>query len=201
MLELDFDQVDDPYKASPAWWNIINTKENEKIEQDDIAFELELQYKDLENLGINYWSQYENIDQLTITTFLTYIHDHYLPLSDLEIILARNDASNIIGKAIYELLFVDMVNDTIPTICSVNKIKPCTDLILNKNIKGLLLTHYQNILTQLNNLYPINKDLSPPMIKHSIAIDIFNADVETFIEKFLTPVITKYSHIISLKVV
>ena len=39
------------------------------------------------------------------------------------------------------------------------------------------------------------------MIKHSIAIDIFNADLETFIEKFLTPVITKYAHIISLKVI
>lgn len=196
MQSIDFDQIDDVFKASPAWWNIINSEENNDIERQDLMFEINSQCLNLNNLGIDFLGQYDQ-DLITykfLMDFLGYVNDNYINF--LDYIKIDYTKLLITTKSIYEILFVDFIKDTIPQICIVKKIKNPIQLIQadNEEFKQLLIEHYNNTLKQLNSLYKMNPDLTGPMVKNSFALDLFNNDLENFYEEFVCPVIVKYQN-------
>ena len=136
--------------------------------------------------------QYDAVDISTASDMLIYIHDNYL--SFLEFDNITNDALLILSKSIYEILFVDFINDTIPQICNVKKLNSPLQLVQanSDEFKIILLEHYNNTLKQLNTLFKINPSLTGAMIKNSFAIDLFNTELTQFYEQFVVPVITKY---------
>lgn len=190
------DQVDDVYKASPGWWDIINTLEDIKIQTDDLEFEIMYQCCNLKNLGINYLNQYDAIDipKNILQNFLTYVDNYYIDF--LDFLQIDYDKILILSKSIYEILFVDFVNQTIPQICVVNKIQDPMQLVQESEeyMRKLLISHYNNVLHQLNSLYKINPSLSTEMVKNSFAIDLFSKNLDKFNEQFMIPVIINYSN-------
>lgn len=196
MISLDADQVDDVYKASPGWWDIINTLEDIKIQTDNLEFEIMYQCCNLKNLGINYLNQYDAIDipKNILQNFLSYVDNYYIEF--LEFLQIDYDKILILSKSIYEILFVDFVNQTLPQICVVNKIQDPMQLVQEseEQIRKLLISHYNNVLQQLNSLYKINPSLSTEMVKNSFAIDLFNKNLDKFNEQFAIPVIINYSN-------
>lgn len=196
MISLDTDQVDDVYKASVGWWDIINTLEDIKIQTDDLEFEIMYQCCNLKNLGVNYLKQYDTISipKNILQNFLKYVDDYYIRF--LDFLQIDYDKILILSKSIYEILFVDFVNQTIPQICVVNSIQDPMQLVQESEvgIRNLLISHYNKILTQLNTLYKINTSLSTEMLKNSFAIDLFNKNLDDFNERFAIPVIINYSN-------
>lgn len=193
MQTVDFDQVDDVYKASPGWWGIIADQEDELKDQLDLDFELKEQYIKLNNLGIDYLIQYDTVHIRILTEFLHYINDNYITLTDFTYI--ELDQVQIFAKCIYDILFVDMINDTIPQICNVKKIDDPIKLIQADvdETKQILLEHYNETLKSLNSLYKINPSLGGVMVKNSFAIDLFSMDISQWYEEFFVPVVTNYT--------
>ena len=196
MISLDNDQIDDVYNASPGWWDIINKLEDIKIQNDDLEFEIMYQCCNLKNLGINYLNQYDTLEipKTIMQNFLTYIDSHYINF--LDFIQIDYDKIKVLTKSIYEILFVDFITQTLPQICVVNKIQDPVQLVQESEeyIRKLLITHYNNVLQQLNSLYKINPSLSTEMVKNSFAIDLFSKNLDKFNEQFIIPVIINYSN-------
>jgi len=196
LISLDNDQIDDVYNASPGWWDIINKLEDIKIQNDDLEFEIMYQCCNLKNLGINYLNQYDTLEipKTIMQNFLTYIDSHYINF--LDFIQIDYDKIKVLTKSIYEILFVDFITQTIPQICVANKIQNPTQLVQESEeyIRKLLITHYNNVLQQLNSLYKINPSLSTEMVKNSFAIDLFSKNLDKFNEQFIIPVIINYSN-------
>jgi hypothetical protein len=194
MQQIDFDQVDDVYKASPGWWGIIVSQENINCEQKDLLFEVQSQCLDLNNLGIDFLAQYdsETVSYDFLLDFLGTVNNKYI--SFLDYIRLDYDKLFIITKSIYEILFVDFIKETIPQICMVKKLDDPLKLIQanNEEFKTLLIEHYNNTLKQLNTLYKINNNLAGAMVKNSFALDLFDRDLEQFYEEFVCPVIINY---------
>jgi len=196
LISLDNDQIDDVYNASPGWWDIINKLEDIKIQNDDLEFEIMYQCCNLKNLGINYLNQYDTLEipKTIMQNFLTYIDSHYINF--LDFIQIDYDKIKVLTKSIYEILFVDFITQTLPQICVVNKIQDPVQLVQESEeyIRKLLITHYNNVLQQLNSLYKINPSLSTEMVKNSFAIDLFSKNLDKFNEQFIIPVIINYSN-------
>lgn len=194
MLTVDFDQVDDVYKASPGWWGIISNQEDIKCQKEDLLFEIQEQYLKLNNLGIDFLGQYEEemIEYKVLSDMLKTINEKYIPF--LDNVRLDYDKLLITAKSIYEILFVDFIKDTIPQICSIKKLNSPSQLIQanSEEIRSFLLEHYNNTLNQLNILYKINPNLAGGMVKNSFAIDLFAGNLESFCEEFMFPVIIKY---------
>lgn len=196
MSSIDFDQVDNVYKASPGWWGIIANQEDIKCQKEDLLFEIQEQYLKLNNLGIDFLGQYEEelIEYKTLSDMLKTIDEKYIPF--LDNIRLDYDKLLITAKSIYEILFVDFIKDTIPQICSVKKLTNPSQLLQAnyEEIRSLLLEHYNNTLKQLNTLYKVNPNLAGGMVKNSFAVDLFAGNLEQFCEEFAYPVIIKYNN-------
>jgi hypothetical protein len=196
VLTIDFDQVDDIYKASPRLWSTITSLENIQCEIENLKFELGQQFINLNNLGIDYLSQYSNIEipKIIYIEFLNYINNYYINI--IEFLSLDYNKISIMGQSVYKILFVDFINTTLPQICNVKKINDPSKLLQANvdEIKQLLLDHYNNILKQLNSLYQTssNLDIQNGMLQNSFAIDIFNKNLDDFSEKFFFPIVLKY---------
>ena len=190
---MDFDLMDDQYKASPGWWSIINDLEDIAHIQQDIEFELKEQYIKHNNLGIDYIIQYDKVNIQILNDMLVYVDLNYIQLAEL--LNLDLDRLKILAKSVYDVLFVDFINTTIPQICNIRKLSNPLGLLQLKTteIKTTLLDHYNNTLTQLNTLYKINPNLTGEMLKCSFAIDMFGTDIDMFCEEFMYPVIIQYA--------
>jgi len=183
MPEFDFDLNDDIYKANPGYWPNIITLQNNNIQLEDLIFELNSQIKQLENLGINYLNQYDNILPIeTLKDFLLLINEKYIDIPLIEIITNDYDKSLVYFTSLYEFLFVDFISSVAALIKTNNP----------QEIRTIILTHINNNLKQLNNLYKINPNLKPEMIKNSILLDIFNSDLDKLYEVFINPILVTY---------
>lgn len=184
MKQFDFDLNDDIYKANPGYWPNIITLQNDNIEQEDLIFEINTQIVQLENLGINYLEQYDNnlISIDLFNKFLDFINDNYINIPFLETIRVDYNKSLVYFRSLYEFLVIDFIIDVLPLINS-NRAQIVREIIIN---------HINNKLTQLNNLYIINNNLRPEMIKYSILLDLFNNNIEQFYESYITIVKVKY---------
>jgi hypothetical protein len=183
MEQFDLDLNDDPYLAAPGLWPNIITLENNQIQIEDLIFELDTQIVKLENLGIDYLSQYTailSIEQLK--NYLYIINENYIDIPFIEAITDDYTKSITYFTSLYQFLFVDFIKDII------NRF----DLNKSEEIRNILVSHINNNLTQLNNLYKINTSLRPELIKNSILLDIFSGDLERFIESFVNVVLAKY---------
>jgi hypothetical protein len=183
MPQFDFDLNDDIYKSSPGYWPLIVTLQNNNIELEDLLCELNIQINELENLGVNYLNQYNNIIPMeTLKELLLLINEKYIDIPYIEIIISDYDKCLVYFTSLYEFLFVDFIKDVLPLITT-NKFE---------EIRTIILNHINTKLTQLNILYKINLNLKPEMIKNSILLDIFNNDLEIFYESFISIILVKY---------
>lgn len=194
MNNIDDNLIEDIFASPPKTWPAIISNEILDKEHEDLLFELKEQYIGLNNLGIDYLSQYMiEIRSKTISDMLSFINDKYIAIIDFSS-LDYNKLYELF-KNLYKILFVDMVLKTIPSICIVNKIKDPSKLIQANSleVKQLLINHYTTTLKQLNILYPINNSLNEEILKNSFAIDLFNNDLDNFTETFLFTIIQKYN--------
>ena len=185
MLQFDFDLNDDVFKANPGYWPLIVALENNKIELEDLLFELNTQINELENLEINYLNQYTDIIPMeSLKDLLLLINEKYIDIPYIETIISDYDKCLVYFTSLYQFMFVNFIKDVMPLI-KTNKIE---------EIRTIILNHINNNLIQLNNLYKINPNLKPEMIKNSILLDIFDNDLENFYESFISIILVKYSN-------
>jgi len=86
---------------------------------DDKLYNIEDQIKNLNNLGVNYLENVENLEEKIdqIETLFYYINQYYLSIPDIEQVLSNTK----LIKLVYRFLFVDMYNIILPNYLYITK--------------------------------------------------------------------------------
>jgi hypothetical protein len=168
--------------------------ENEELFIYEIIPLIEDQIYNLNNLGINYLSQYklrliDTSKQDLVNNILIYTHENYINIMQIESIMQDQFIKFVFANYIYDLYSTQLITKILPLLISINEFKSSLEIIskLNSNtIKNKIL----NVLYKLCDIIgKLNKDV---MIQYTYYIDLFDNNLENFFENFLIPIIIKY---------
>jgi hypothetical protein len=164
-----------------------------------IQEQIELQYIELENLGIDFIGSNIIKDELYID-FITYVDESYVPIINIQNILDNAIQLQIIGKNLYELLCIDIVNDIIPKLLKYLDIQNSYEIeLLDQSfIKNGLFNIGKLRLINLNKIIKINKTnptISNEIIKYGLFIDLIDNNIESFLENYIIPISKKYASV------
>jgi hypothetical protein len=187
-------EVVEPYKNTTIGiQEEISDSFNELIRE-----QIEPQYIELENLGIDYIEANIINDDIYID-FINYIDETYISIINVQNIFDNPVQLQIVGKSLYEIFCVDMVNDIIPRVLKFYNLQDSYELgLLNKvSIKEALFNIGEKRLINLKKLYTINNSnkIRYEIIKMGLFLDIINTDIELLLENFIFPISEKYASV------
>jgi hypothetical protein len=165
---------DDIYKAPPRDWNFIQNQLNQWGDIELLEINLKNQYIDLKDLGINYLKEVTDIYEDICLNFLNYVNTNYISINYLDQIKNDNQKLQLYTKNIYELLFVDFIY--------------IKDNFKLDNLKFDIISYYTKKINGLNKMKNIDTtiNLTNDILKCTIAVDIFDTDLDNFIDNFYT---------------
>lgn len=166
----------------------IIRKQQRILQQNQQSVEnIKLQYEQLYNLGTNFLDEYVTPEDLL--EMLNYINNEYIAIDMLPNISEDPQKIEIVGTFVYELLFVDLINKILPLT------EEDTLLASLGELKNELLVVINNVLTVMSNLN--NDNLTRELHKYSLALELFDNDLEMFMENYLMIILYRYSSIIN----
>ena len=192
-----------------------NTKIGVNI-TDDRLYDLEDQIKNLNNLGINYLENVENLKERIdeIAPLFYFINKHYLSIPNIEQVLSDPRLT----KLVYRFLFVDMYNIILPNYLFVTKYTQYDSLDLfiqlkySNNIQNLktdLLRAIEVVIKSISEFKKLIQDINQPdstkkafedmdeiakVFAYYAEIIGSNDDIslKTFLKNYLYPVLRRY---------
>jgi len=163
-----------------------------------IRLEIEEQYINLNNLGIDFIKDSVINDDIYID-FINYIDDSYISIVNIQNIFDNPIQLQIIGKQIYQIFCVDIINEIIPRLLKYLEIKDSLELELVSEslIKDGLFNISQKKLELLKKLHDVNLSslIRYEIIKTTLFIDIIDNDIESLLENFIFPICEKYASV------
>ena len=192
-----------------------NTKIGVNI-TDDRLYDLEDQIKNLNNLGINYLENVENLKERIdeIAPLFYFINKHYLSIPNIEQVLSDPKLT----KLVYRFLFVDMYNIILPNYLFVTKYTQYDSLDLfiqlkySNNIQNLktdLLRAIEVVIKSISEFKKLIQDINQPDSTKKAFEDMdeiakvfaYYAEIigsnddtslKTFLKNYLYPVLRRY---------
>ena len=172
-------------------------RENANIEIVKKQFENDFiqQYKYFDGIGFNVVDDYAiyNID--IFKTFLNYVNDNYIGITDLDNVLMDEKKTISFGYFIYQVLFYDLFKYYIPNVISLSEDKSkeyFQSILINPDDFKLILNRYlystYDILTK--NKTNDSNDSKLTYLKIVIAIDLFDNDLTDLVNNLVLPVIS-----------
>lgn len=179
-----------------------NIGDQEKLYDDFnnlIQEQIEYQYIELENLGIDYIGSNIIKDELYID-FISYVDESYIPIINIQNIFDNAVHLQVIGKNLYEILCVDIINDIIPKTLKYLDIQNSYEMeLLDQSfIKNGLFNVGKSRLINLKKIIEININntiISNEIIKCGLFIDLIDNNIESFLENYIIPVSKKYASV------
>lgn len=197
--------------------NALNPEVHEAIAEkelrDQIDENLKKQYQNLDELGINYLNNINNIIDNNSKIFiydnmLSYIHNNIINIPDIDAIDDDFNRLILISEYVYEFICVDTVNSIIPALMELLNISTVEDFDLIINLKynespnklkeDLLQTIHitLNQLQKLQTISPIVKNdnnYNKLLGKYLYIEELISlCDIDKFLTNFIRPVISKY---------
>jgi len=173
------------------------TEFNRSVEQY-LRDQIEIQYIELNDLGVDFIGK-TIIDDNIYLDFISYINDNYISIINVQNIYDNPIQLQIVGKSIYEILCVDMVNEIIPKLLKNNNIQDSNEIILLSEpfIKDGLFNISKSKLLLLKGIYKINNSnqIRMEIIKNALFVDMIDNDIEPFLENFIFPISEKYNSV------
>lgn len=192
-----------------------NTKIGVNI-TDDKLYNIEDQIKNLNNLGVNYLENVENLEEKIdqIETLFYYISQYYLSIPDIEQVLSNTK----LIKLVYRFLFVDMYNIILPNYLYITKYSQYDSLdnfIQLKysdnqiqNLKTDLLNSINIVIKSINEFKKLIQDVDTTKKKFRDMDEIAkifayyaeiigsNSDIslKNFLKNYLYKVLTRYEN-------
>jgi len=192
-----------------------NTKIGVNI-TDDKLYNIEDQIKNLNNLGVNYLENVENLEEKIdqIETLFYYINQYYLSIPDIEQVLSNTK----LIKLVYRFLFVDMYNIILPNYLYITKYSQYDSLdnfIQLKysdnqiqNLKTDLLNSINIVIKSINEFKKLIEDVDTTKKKFRDMDEIAkifayyaeiigsNGDIslKNFLKNYLYKVLTRYEN-------
>jgi len=180
-----------------------NISEGFKEEENDlfnnlIREQIELQYINLQNLGIDYIEQHI-IDNNIYSDLIEFINESYVSIINIQTFFDNPVQLQVVGKSIYEIFCVDMINEIIPKLLKKFNLQDSTEIeILSQSfIKDGLFNIGKTKLDILQKIYNINNSnkIRYQIIKNGLFIDIIDNDIEMLLENFIFPISEKYASV------
>lgn len=197
--------------------NALNPEVHEAIAEkelrDQIDENLKKQYQNLDELGVNYLNNINNIIDNNSKIFiynnmLSYIHNNIINIPDIDSIDDDFNRLVLISEYVYEFICVDTVNSIIPALMELLNISTVEDFDLIINLKynespnklkeDLLQTIHitLNQLQKLQTISPIVKNdnnYNKLLGKYLYIEELISlCDIDKFLTNFIRPVISKY---------
>jgi hypothetical protein len=184
---------DDVTKAGASWHPHIIKQINRFIVKEELDTDIQSQYIHLTNLGINYMQGFDELPEQSLIDMIDYIDENYFSLPYKESINLSSQRLQTMGRFIYEILFVDMVKITLPSLETVP-----TD---SYELKKLLVSHFNFKIKALETMHNVDETINMPKetMKLTVALDIFDTDLTDFVDSFIIPILDQYSDYIDLK--
>jgi hypothetical protein len=190
---------------NPALTSAINTQLNDRLLSEELEDSLKSQYMEFENLGYNFMADYDQ-NALTpeiLNDMIDYIDNSYLGIEYKYQISDGDRNTYTLGPMLYEILFVDMVKFILPSMMKEINTRDISDikkLEPNGKFKFTILSVIKNTLEGLQKAREIggsNQKSANTVVKYSFCLDLFDADLEDFVENFIIPVCNNNDTLIS----
>jgi len=155
---------------------------------------IEDQYQNFNNLGINFLEGKQFSDD-NFANVVDFVNDNYLLINNVDLIMSNAKSLQVMGRYIYELICIDLVNEILPKLLKREQLLPETLLTIDAiELKQLLMSI---ILEKIEALREIiqevrNIEVKTLLLKWSYFLDLFDNDLEMFKENVLSPIIIKY---------
>ena len=183
----------DVTEAGASWQPHIIKQINRFLVKEELDLDIQNQYVDLNNLGINYLEEFNELPEQSLIEMLDHINDHYFPILYMEAIQLHPQRLQTLGRYIYEILFVDMIKTTLPALENIS-----TDpQVLKKD----LVEYFSNKLKAFETIQRVagQVNMTAETLKWTTALDIFDTDLTDFIDTFIIPVLDQYEDYIDLR--
>jgi len=172
-----------PYSSdineNPNMSGVMDTQINEHLNLIEFQREFEDQYTTLHPIGFNIFKAYPDLELPIeiIDDFLEYVHVNVVPIPDYDIPNLALSKKEFLAKVVYEILLID-----IPT-----KETFKFDKLDAESVRSSLLNTYGLYIDIIKEIPGQSWD----KVKAYFALDLFDADLEQFIERYLIPILNK----------
>lgn len=177
--------------------NIEGMLEYIRTSEEDMVEELiTSQYKDLQNLGIDYIKD-NGVNDRTLLEFITYVNDNYLPIINIDSILDTPTYIHIIGRFIYSFICNDMINHILPKAMNGLRIKNPSELItvdesaLKEHLLRVIKRKIDVIKSLLKKAY--SKEVNLELLKWVFFIDLIDNDISKLMLNYINIVCERYN--------
>lgn len=173
-------------------------------EQRALADIVERQIEDLQDLGHNLFDD-SKIDNSTLTDVLMYVNENYIPIPYIETIIVDPNTIDKVGRFTYELFVVELLNYIVPKMLLALDLKDPTELPM-VDYDGFKSTLKQVTLDRLESIRKLytssgNEELYTLVLKWTFYYDLFDGNLENFIERVITIMVNTYDTKITSKMI
>lgn len=153
---------------------------------------ISLQFKNLINIGFDYSVEYpevfEDIDLMY--DLVNYVHDNYLSIQEIHLIIGDEFRTKIIGKLLYQFLIIDFPLIILPKVIKDNDIS--LDDISHFPLRDAVIKYIINKVNNINRVLSIKstyEEMKKDRYKNLFYLQIMDNDLDDFVNNFVIPVI------------
>jgi hypothetical protein len=207
---MDLDTVTSISQVSPAYL-LGGQKIFDRQEYVDQTESIVKQYKNFDNLGINYLKDINDIQfkAFILRDLIDYCIENYLTISNYDDIMASIDKTIQIGEHIYSFIIIDCYNIFIPNYLSLNRLSDLRsfDTYYNKSLlndplkfKKDFMGVIKHVIKTITRLMTISKEVSKDpnyinlMVKFGFYLELVNFfDADLFLNGYFRPILNRFS--------
>lgn len=159
--------------------------------EDVLKIAVQDQYINFNNLGNNLL-QYNIYSDGNFAEFITFVNDNYIPITNIDYILTTPKQIQALGRFIYELLTVDLINTILPKILKSQNCLP--EALITSDFKMLLFEILMDRIEVLRQMVSEvnNSNLKRELVKWSYYLELFDTNLENFQLNVIEPLINTY---------
>jgi hypothetical protein len=162
--------------------------------QDILEESIVNQYENLENLGEDLLES-NDVRDVSLIRLIGYVEENYLPISNIDTILESPQQTQILGRFLYKLICVDLLNIILPNTMKMLGLSDPSELCILSldSLREHLLRVTKIKLEALRTINVIpNNTVYGELLKYVSYVDFLDNDIESLLENFIIPVTDKY---------
>lgn len=163
-------------------------------DQDILEESIVQQYENLENLGEDLLES-SNVRDVSLIRLIGYVEENYLPISNIDTILESPQQTQILGRFLYKLICVDLLNTILPNTMKMLGLSDPSELCILSldSLREHLLRVTKIKLEALRTINVIpNNTVHGELLKYVSYVDFLDNNIESLLENFIIPVVDKY---------
>jgi len=166
---------------------------------------VERQIHELTDLDYNLFNDDEVVGNAILVDILVFINDNYIAIPGIETVISDPNTVSKIGRYAYELFTVELLNYIVPQMLLSLGLNDPTELIVLP-YDGFKSKIHQITLKRLTSIKEVyvksgNEALYDELLKWTFYLDLFDTNLEDFIDRVIVAITNDYNSKIVSKLV